>query len=53
MTDDEIIELAYQAGLPFWSDSGVPIHLNELRKFVELVLKHRRKPKSKDMCDND
>jgi hypothetical protein len=37
MTDDELIKLADKAGLPFWNDSGVPIHMNELRKFVELV----------------
>lgn len=56
MTDDDIIEFAYQAGLPFWKDSGVPLHLNELRKFVELVLAHKEKQrvrKTKDVCGND
>ena len=54
MTDDDIIELAYKAGLPFWNDTGVPIHMNELRKFAELVLKHKPKPKKqKDLCGND
>jgi uncharacterized membrane protein len=54
MTDDDIIELADKAKLPFWNNSGVPIHLNELRKFAELVLAHKPKPKKqKDICDND
>jgi hypothetical protein len=56
MTDDELIELAYQANLPFWRDSEVPIHMNELRKFAELVVQSQSKRKvknSKHLCGND
>jgi hypothetical protein len=56
MTDDELIKLADKAGLPFWKDSNVPIHIHELRKFVELVVESKKKPKapnSKALCDND
>lgn len=42
MSDDDIIELADKAKLPFWNNSGVPIHMNELRKFAELVIKHMK-----------
>ena len=58
MTDDELIELAYQANLPFWRDSEVPIHMNELRKFAELVVQSQSQSKrkvknSKHLCGND
>jgi len=46
MTDDDLIKLADKAGLPFWNDSGVPIHINELRKFVEFVRLHYKEKKN-------
>ena len=47
MTEDELIELAHQAKLPFWSNTGVPIHLNELKHFVQLVRKYFEEKESK------
>lgn len=40
MTEDELIELAHKAKLPFWSNTGIPINLNELKRFAELIRQH-------------
>ena len=47
MTEDELIKLAHQAKLPFWSNTGIPIHLNELKRFVDLVREHFEKKEKK------
>jgi hypothetical protein len=55
MSEDDVIKLAEKAGLPFWNTTGVPIHLNELKKFARLVSdsKKDKAPNSKALCDND
>ncbi len=37
MTQDEIIEMARQAKLPYYWDEDVPCHLEQLEAFAKLV----------------
>jgi len=49
MTQDEIIEMAKQAGLGFLLDAGFMCH-QEVKDFAKLVAQHEREACSK-LCD--
>jgi hypothetical protein len=50
MTQDEIIEMARQALLPYYVDSGEPCNLMALERFALLVAQHERE-QCKKLCE--
>ena len=50
MTQDEIIEMAKQAQMPFYWRTGEITYLDKLEAFAKLVAQHEREACAK-MCD--
>jgi hypothetical protein len=51
MTQDEIIEMARQAGLPHWYQTKEIVNIEQLKAFAKLVADKEREACAK-VCDN-
>ena len=49
MTQDEVIDMARQAKLPYYWDEDVPCHLEQLKAFAKLVAA-KAEAKERDAC---
>jgi hypothetical protein len=49
MTQDEIIEMAKQAQMPFYWRTGEITYLDKLEAFAKLVAEHEREARAKDL----